>query len=224
MRQARPPRLHRQSLGSQIAAALRQDILLGRRAPGTAISQQSLCEDFGTSRMPVRDALRKLTHEGLITTTATGHSVVSELTGEDILDAFLIESIVHGRAARRAAGKAAPADLRRLGELQAELEQAAAGGDLAHAVDLNWLFHKEINLLAGSAKLLGLLRTASVSIPRDYLLAMPDWVERSNREHAAILAAFAQGDADAAEELMREHVVAAGANLVAYLLGKGVLH
>lgn len=216
--------LHRQLLGSQIATRLRQDILLGRIAPGTALSQQGLCEEFGTSRMPVRDAVRALTHEGLITTTPTGHSVVATVTREDVEDAFLVESIVHGRAARRASANATAEDLDRLRALHRQMTASAATGDIAHAVDLNWLFHKEINVLARSAKLLGLIRTASVSIPRDYLLAMPAWAKRSNREHAAILRALEARDADRVEELVRRHVEAAGRGLAAYLEGQGLLH
>jgi DNA-binding GntR family transcriptional regulator len=215
--------LHRQSLGGQIAAQLRQDILLGRIAPGTPVSQQRLCEDFGTSRMPARDALRALTHEGLVETTATGHTVVAQLTPEDIADAFLVEALVHGRAARRAAANATADHLGELRSVQAQMVDAATAGDIARAGDLNWRFHARINALARSARLLGLIRTASLSIPRDYLFAMPTWVERSNREHAQIVDALEARDADRAERAAREHVEAAGTNLVAHLREKGLL-
>src|SRR5882672_1316046 len=70
-------RLRRQSLGNQIAEQLRQDILVGRLAPGTHVGQQNLCDVYGTSRMPVRDAVRQRVSEGLVTYTSGGHSIVA---------------------------------------------------------------------------------------------------------------------------------------------------
>lgn len=213
----RRPRVHRESLGAQIAAQLREDILLGRLPAGTQISQQQLCEEYGTSRMPVRDAVRQLTHEGLITSTDSGWSTIAALTGEDIEDSYYIEGVVHGRAARRAAAKAAPTDIRRLRDLHERIRAADAEGDLRLVGDLNWRFHRTINLMAGSSRIQAFMRTVSISIPRDYLLELPDWSSRATREHARILGAMERRDLDKVESLVREHVENAGANLIDYL-------
>jgi DNA-binding GntR family transcriptional regulator len=217
-----PSTLNRQSLGSQIAHHLREEIVLGRLAAGTPVSQQWLCERYGTSRMPVRDALVKLTAEGLIVTTRGGHSVVARLTPDDILDVFEIEAIVHGRAARRAAGRAEDGDVIELRELHEAMVASERGGDLERLTDLNWNFHKRINALSGSAKLIAMLRTLSLNIPQTYLLELPDWASETNRDHAGIVAALAARDGDAAEALVAEHVRRAGGNLAAYLAAKGV--
>lgn len=217
-----PSTLNRQSLGSQIAHHLREEIVLGRLAAGTPVSQQWLCERYGTSRMPVRDALVKLTAEGLVVTTRGGHSVVAQLTPDDILDVFEIEAIVHGRAARRAAGRARDGDVIELRELHEAMVASEQRGDLERLTDLNWNFHKRINALSGSAKLIAMLRTLSLNIPQTYLLELPDWASETNRDHAGIVAALADRDGDAADALVSEHVRRAGGNLAAYLAAKGV--
>lgn len=215
-------RLNRQSLGNQIATHLRQEIFLGRLAPGTVISQQSLCEQYGTSRMPVRDALVKLTNEGMITTTPGGHTVVAELTAEDILDAFDIESVVHGRAARRAVNRATDEEIDELEALHNAMLEAERENDLDRISELNWDFHKHINVCARSAKLLAVIRSVSLDIPRSYLVEMPDFASKTTTEHAAIVEAFKDRDPERAEELVQQHVRDAGINLVRHLEGKGL--
>ena len=216
-------RLNRQPLGSQIAEALRQDILLGRIRGGSPVSQQQLCDEYGVSRMPVRDALLKLTHEGLIVSGPGGQSIVAQLTANDILDAFDIEAMVHGRAARRATTHATPQDLDELTRLHEEMLAAEEEGDLELVGDLNRRFHRQINLLARSPKLLAFLRHASVGIPRAYIREMPEWATRGNRARVEILAAMRERDADRVEDLIRGLVVASGADLVAYLIEAGAL-
>jgi DNA-binding GntR family transcriptional regulator len=214
--------LNRQSLGSQIAHHLREEIVLGRLAPGTPVSQQWLCEKYGTSRMPVRDALVKLTSEGLIVTTSGGHSVVGRLTAQDILDVFDIEAVVHGRAARRAAARVTGADVEELEAAHQAMGQAEAVGDLVRVTELNWRFHKQINVLADSAKLIAVIRSVSLNIPQTYLLELPDWAAKSNREHAGIITALAGHDGAEAETLINTHVREAGSHLAAYLAKKGL--
>ena len=214
--------LNRQSLGNQIAHHLREEIVLGRLAPGTPVSQQWLCEKYGTSRMPVRDALVKLTSEGLIVTTSGGHSVVGQLTAQDIFDVFDIEAVVHGRAAQRAAARVTGADVEELQDAHQAMVHAEAAGDLVLVTELNWRFHKQINVLADSAKLIAVIRSVSLNIPQTYLLELPDWAAKSNREHAGIITALAAHDGAEAETLINIHVREAGSHLAAYLAKKGL--
>src|SRR5438128_4353594 len=100
-----PPRantLHRTSLASQIVQRVRADILFGRLRPGERVSQQQLAELYGTSRVPVRDALRQLTHEGFLVSAPGGQAVVSRLTATDITDTFAVMATALARATWRA--------------------------------------------------------------------------------------------------------------------------
>lgn len=217
------PRINRQSLGSQIARQLRQDILLGRIPPGSAVSQRELCIAYGTSRMPVRDALQQLAHEGLVQNSPAGRSVIVGMTVEDIEDSFFVEGVVHSRAARRATANATDDDLAALRSLHEQMLAATNGRDFALVGDLNWRFHGLINQLAASAKLRALVKTVSVAVPREYLVEIPEWAERSNDEHEQIVAGMDQRNPEVVAAAVCSHFEEAGANLVSYLRNRGVL-
>lgn len=213
-------RLDRSTLGGQIADAIRREILLGRLEVGQRLGQSQLCSRFGTSRMPVRDALRQLAYEGFLLSDGGGHAVVARMSRGDIEDTYAIEGTLHGFAARRVAKKASSeeiAELRRRHE-----EMMLREHDVAALAELNDQFHRRINHLADSRKLLAALRTLALSIPRDYLVEFPEWAARANCEHAEILAAFEARDGERVEVLMRAHVSEAGSYLVRYLQGCGV--
>jgi DNA-binding GntR family transcriptional regulator len=104
-----------------------------------------------------------------------------------------------------------------------EMRRSAKEGNLAEMAALNWQFHRLINRMAGSRKLLAALRIVSLDVPRDYLVQLPTWAKRSISEHGAILKAMRAGDADRAESLMTEHLIASGAGLADYLVDQGLV-
>ncbi|MGC0367042.1 DNA-binding GntR family transcriptional regulator [Rhodococcus sp. 27YEA15] len=196
--------------------------MLGVLRPGTRVSQQELCERFGTSRMPVRDGLRILVEDGLMSVDSTRRIMVAPLSREDLLDAFTIEGALTGMATERASRRAEPSELDDLENLQNRMILAASENDQDAMVDLNWTFHRRINRMAGSRKLLVAIRKVSVDLPRDYLSQVPDWSERSIAEHAEIIDAMRQRKHASARNLMTEHVVESGRGLIKYLESLGV--
>jgi acyl-CoA synthetase (AMP-forming)/AMP-acid ligase II/DNA-binding GntR family transcriptional regulator len=214
--------LQRDPLGNQIADTLRREILLGVLSPGTQVSQQQLCERFGTSRMPVRDALRELVQEGLMTLDSARHIVVAPLSKQDLLDAFTIEGVLTGMATERASQRASAADLDSLERLHEAMLEAAEGSHQNAMVEFNWSFHRTINHMSGSRKLILALRKVSVDLPRDFLEQVPEWNVRSNADHARILAAMRAGKHKTAGKCMAEHVTVSGRGLVEHLAAHGV--
>ena len=210
-------RFERVPLGNQIADVIRRDILYGRLSAGTHVGQQILCERFNTSRMPVRDALRQLTTQGFLVDDGHGHSLVAPLTRSDLSDIYLIEGMLHGLALRRVTERHDEDEINELAGYHEEMLRIAAAGDNARMSKINWQFHRRINHLARSPKLLAVIRTHSLSIPSDQVDQMPDRSEQVNLEHAEIMAAVRRGDGAVAESLMRQHVVNAGNDLLSYL-------
>jgi DNA-binding GntR family transcriptional regulator len=215
--------LRRDPLSTQIAQDLRQDILLGRLHAGSPISQQGLCEEYAVSRMPVRDALRQLTSEGLIANNSNGRALVTPPTVADLQDSFAVEALAHARAARRACRNASGEDLDRLRTLNREMMEAAESGDFQLVAGFNWRFHREINRLSSSPKLTAILRAASAHIPREFLAAFPDRIARSSREHERIVSAMERLDLDQVEKLVQRHVTSAGQELIKHLRQTGAL-
>lgn len=215
-------RLKRDLLGNRVAEELRREILLGLIKPGTKLSQQQLCERFGTSRMPVRDGLKVLTNEGLLVTDSAQHSIVAPLSRVDIVDSYLIEGVLGGMAAERASAQATPEDLARLEAIHEKMLMDASHGSYSEMADLNWSLHRSINKLAGSRKLLSALKKVSLDLPRDFLTQMPEWSYQSNREHEAILEAMRGRNHQAAGNRMREHIVNSAEGLIKYLETAGL--
>ncbi|MGC0367036.1 DNA-binding GntR family transcriptional regulator [Rhodococcus sp. 27YEA15] len=209
-------------LGSQIADRLRRDVLAGVLLPGSRLSQNDLCKRFGTSRMPVRDALRSLLHEGLVNLDSARHIVVAPLSRKDLIDVFSIEAVLTGMAAERATARASTSDLDVLDRLHGKMLDADRDGRHDRMAELNWLFHRTINRLAGSRKLLLALRQVSIDLPRDFLNELPSWNNRSNLEHAQILCSMRARDSTAARLQMVAHVTESGSGLVDHLISRGI--
>ena len=103
------PYFRRTPLGLQISQEVRRQILFGHLNPlATPLTQQDLCDRFGTSRMPVRDAINMLVMDGLATRPNNRDAVVADITLEDILDAFEVNAHLHALAAVRAITRGTP--------------------------------------------------------------------------------------------------------------------
>lgn len=213
--------VNRSPLGHQIADRIRRDILFARLPPGRPLRQQELCERYGTSRMPVRDALHQLEHQGFVVTTRGGRAEVAAFSREDIEDVFYAEAVLHGRAARRATERATGPDLAELESLHQQMLVTARAGEGAAMAHLNWRFHQHINRMAGSHRLLAAIRSVSVQIPRDFLAELPEQQDLSNRQHAAALEAIMARDPDRAEALLRQHIEDACQQFIGYLESGG---
>ena len=209
--------LNRASLGKQIAEAIRSDILFGHLPPEAPLTQQELCERFGTSRMPVRDALRELTHTGLVDVDDAGHTKVAPVKRSDLEDTYLVQGMLHGLATRMATEKASDEQISELREMHSAMVEAEQSDDSETMAQINHQFHRRINHLADSPRLLAVLRTLSALIPHHYAPEMPKWMRRANAEHAELLLAMEAREAEKAAEIMESHVTDAVGDLIAYL-------
>jgi DNA-binding GntR family transcriptional regulator len=208
------------TLGRRVAEAIRGDILFGRLEPGTRLAQQQLCDRFGVSRMPVRDALRQLTFEGYLVHDSGRHCLVATMSRQDIIDTFDVEGMLHGFAARRLTEIASDEQLQELHTCHEEMD--AATDDVHKYAALNWHFHRRINQMSNSRKVVAALRTLAMSMPRDFVVEFPEWVPGSNGEHAEIVDRMVARDGPKVESLMRDHIGGTGVTIAEYLERKGV--
>lgn len=208
------------TLGRRVAESLRSDILFGRLQPGTRLAQHQICQRFGISRMPVRDALRQLTYEGYLIRDAGRHCIVARMSRQDIVDTFTAEGMLHGFAARRVAEAASAEELRELEERHIRM---SARVDKVHEfAALNWDFHRRINLMANSRRVVAALKALATTMPRDFVSEFPEWVPAADAQHAAIVEAMLRRDGALTESLMRDHIGSAGYKIADYLERKGV--
>jgi DNA-binding GntR family transcriptional regulator len=180
----------------------------GRFAPNDRLIPEEIAAEIGMSRMPVREAFRRLATEGLVTIRPNRGCVVSGLTRAEISEVFEIRSVLEGLAARLATPKIDPDALSDLRHLLQRMKKSEAGKTE------NWLaehyrFHEYLFRLSGRPKLIAQIRTLHVAIEPYLRLYRHHAVKyRSAGEaHEALLKILAKGDAAAAERAMRDHVL-----------------
>lgn len=206
------------SLGQQVASAIRRDIILGSLKAGEALPQEQLCELYGVSRIPVRDALLLLANEGFVSRNKRNQMVVTTFEPQDLVDTFRIEAYISSLAAYRAAQRATPDDLNGLEEIIRQGEQSEDPDAIARA---SWSFHHKINRVAGSSRLRAMLRAVSLPLLQDFLDEAASWWEDSDSDHRAILEAMREGRAEDAKALTEKHFQSASEALLRYLEQNG---
>ena len=205
----------------RVTDALRADILSGRHEPGRRLGEVELAAELGTSRTPVREALRRLAADGLVELTANRSARVVEHSAHDLDTVFVLRAHAEGVAARGAAATAGDddvAELQRLARAVADAARPADGGppDLERVFRHNREFHDLLLSLAGSQSLRAVVGglVHSTILVRTYQAFDADAMHRSVEHHLELVAAVRARDADWAESVMRSHLYSARAALL----------
>ena len=199
-----------------IAKALEQQIVEGHRPPGTRLDERSLAEEFGVSRTPIREAIRKLASMGLIKDLGRRGIIVPKPTAAALLDAFLVVAELEGIAARLAAQRVTPNEL----VLLRDANETCAFTKTVEAFNVaNMTLHDGIISASHNKLLKDQLGSARpMTFPyRHHLTTAPGYMARSVIEHAAVIEAIAKGDGKTAQTLMTEHVNLQGEEIINFL-------
>ncbi|WP_457971899.1 GntR family transcriptional regulator [Arthrobacter sp. D1-17] len=191
-------------------AALRDDIIEWRILPGTVLGEVEQSERLGVSRTPLREALSRLSAEGLTTTAGGRGVVVTDISLDDIDELFELRETLEGKAAALAAQRGDPAVFR---ELQEELLAAPAlisGADPARHdyYGLVGRLDEAIDAAISNSYLAQAMRSLRVHLVRVRRLAADDAgrLTAAAAEHAAIAEAIAEGNARLAEAATTVHL------------------
>ncbi len=213
---ARPKKVSpipRQSLASAVAEKLREQIISGELHEGEQLRQDSIAAQFQVSRIPVREALRHLEAEGLITIVANRGAVVSALSPAEIEEMFEIRAVLECHVLRQAVPRLREPDFRNAEEILREYEQALEHeADIAQWGQWNWRFHSVLYAPAQRPVLLALLKTLNNNCDRYtrlHLLVTRDQ-HRAGQAHRELLEACRTGDADRACKVLWQHIADAG--------------
>jgi DNA-binding GntR family transcriptional regulator len=181
-------------------------ILSGARHPGSKLRQQELAERFGVAQGVVREALLELQSFGLVETVDNRGIYVSQLDKTRLLEAFYIREMHEGLAARLCCEHATRADMRELIAMADEIYSLGAAGKLEEMASLDRELHSRLIRLSGNSMLIRLADNYRIL---GKIVRASRNIEQVRSEHLAILQKIQDGDADQAEQLMREHVAAA---------------
>ncbi len=206
-----------ESAAARVTRDLRERVSSGALGPGTALSQAGLAEDYGVSRIPVRDALQVLAAEGLVDLRGAT-ALVTPLTIEDLQELYELREAVEPVATRLAVPRVGRAAIARMTQLLAVMDDPDTGPGTW--VQTNAAFHAEVYTLAGRPRMIALVEQLRRLTDR-YVYFHLDVVGESahlQQEHREILAAVRAQDAAGAAELTRLHLASSHEVVLGYLL------
>ena len=197
------------ALYEEVAELLRQRIFNRELEPGSWIDELKIAEEYGISRTPLREALKVLAAEGIVTMKVRRGAYVTEVSQQDLADVYHLLSLLESDAAGVVAERATPAQMAELKALHAELEAAAAPGkvDREHFFAVNERFHMHLLAVANNRwrdQMVADLRKV-MKLNRHNSLLKSGRIEESLNEHRAIMAALESRDASSAMARMQAH-------------------
>jgi DNA-binding GntR family transcriptional regulator len=202
---APPPSLTRRALYQDVAERLRQQIFARELEPGSWIDEMKLCAEYGISRTPLREALKVLAVEGLVTMKVRRGAYVTEMSREDVTQVYHLLALLESDAAATVAANASAEQRTLLAQMHARLESQVRKHDAFFAT--NEQFHMTLLEMAGNR---WALQTALdlrkvMKLNRHHSLFKRGRLGESLKEHRDLMAAIDAGNAKAAAELMRQH-------------------
>lgn len=201
--------VERVRLEEQAYRALRRAILRGELGGGARLVQEELAARIGTSRLPVRDALRRLERDGLVERDRRGTYRVVAWSPEAVAQVYDVRLLLEPAATGRAAGRLRPEELGHLQRLHQTARRAADAGEADAFVDLNQRFHFAIYGACGNPRLVQIIEALWLGLPPLAPVLLPEQLTRSVREHGEVLRQLEARSSRGAAAAMRRHIAAA---------------
>ena len=204
-----PGMLAPRALYQEVAELLRQRIFKRELKPGSWIDEMKLAEEYGISRTPLREALKLLAAEGLVTMKVRRGAYVTEVSKADLADVYHLLGLLESDAAAAVARHATDADLRELEDLHQQLASVSVqehSGSQAF-IALNVRFHARLLAIANNRwreQMVNDLRKV-MKLHGHSSLLKAGRIQQSLREHSALLSALKARDPEAATKRMQEH-------------------
>jgi len=188
---------------------LKRQILIGEIAPGTRMMEVELAADMGVSRTPVREAIRKLEKEGLVTIEPRRGAYASDISIKDIEDVLEVRQDLEGMAAALAAAKATREQKEALRAATEAYKNAVATGDVKEMIRHDEAFHKLIVNCSDNKTLIQLISQVQELALRFRYIYYDDFSRFENQpmEHKEIFDAIISGDTEKARKAADEHIL-----------------
>ncbi len=195
-------------LSEQIYQVVRGMIVSGRMRPGEAVIEATLAARLGVSRTPVREALKRISDEGLVDVFAQNGTFIAPISRKALEEAYVIRTALEAESVSRAAGRLTPAAVEAFEDNIAAHQRTISRRHFAEAIRLDDTFHRMIAEVNGLHMLWRAVDISKAQMDRGRHLAIPEpgLGDVTISQHRAILEAMLQGDADLAAQHMREHL------------------
>lgn len=202
------PVISRGTLHDELVEHLRDLIVRGTLAPGSKVQEQILCDQYGVSRTPLREALRSLAAEGLVVLTPRRGAAIAEVTRRDLEEAFPIVGALEALAGELACQNVTDVEIDRARLLQRQLVEAHDREDLAKYSAANAEIHQLILSAAGNPTLTQLLKSLDGRVRRARYMVNISGVRwaAAVAEHQVILEALEARDGKKLGEILKVHI------------------
>jgi DNA-binding GntR family transcriptional regulator len=213
------------SLRDKIYEKTRDDITWGRLAPGERLVEDRLAEEFKASRSPVREALRLLEAEGLITFERNRGITVAKLSIKQVEEIYVMRWLLEGYAARVTGSNIAPKGIARLVDLNEKLQVAGKQRALKEWFNYNSLFHNYFYEQCGNSNLIKVVDNLKRKVSRyDYVSMSVPWnFETSLEHHEGMIEGCKKNDGEMVEKFMKLHLESNKETLINHLKNQGIL-
>lgn len=208
MRVATPPAIDRRLLHDEAVTRLRDMIVQGELGPGERLNERVLCERFGISRTPLREALKVLASEGLVELLPNRGAVVTELTLSAVREMFAVLGALEALAGELACRNASEADVAEIRALHYQMLLHHTRGELAEYFRCNQQIHLRLVDAAGNAVLSGIYGQLNANVRRARYMAnlsRERW-DQAVREHEEMLAALIARDGPRLKKVLGDHL------------------
>ena len=209
-------KISRLTIKDQVVVELRKAILNGKLKPGQALVQDDIARELNVSRMPVREALKMLEGEGLVTTTSFKGSVVTKFSAQDIREIYQVRMLMEGYAAEQASLNRSDKQIAKFEELLATMNRLHSVKDYKEYQDVDYAFHHLIAESSGNRRLIKLIEINWRSFIPYIAHSIPGRIEKSISEHTRIVEAIRARDAAEASRLCREQIETVYNEIVPY--------
>ena len=188
------------NLAEQAYSLIREEILSTRLMPGQQIVQKPLAEKYGLGLTPVRDALQRLAHEGLVQAIPRSGYVVSHITFSDVRELFELRTVLETAAVRLAVARASDEELRVIAEKANFSYVYSDHQDYSRFLARNQEFHCAVAALSGNRRLMETLERTLDGLTRvfHFGLDLRDSADEMRGEHIELVDTLLRRDADAA--------------------------
>jgi DNA-binding GntR family transcriptional regulator len=211
----RPAAIIRRSLHDELVERLRDMVTDGELKPGDKVPEQALCDRFGVSRTPLREALKVLASEGLMQITPGRGTRVAALSESEIDELFPVLGALEGLAGSLAVERMTPGDLAELRALHDQMMGHFRQRRQAPYLRLNRAIHEKIFAIAGNAALFELYRQLLVRVHSLRFVVKKTAAQwsRAVKDHERVMAAFTARDGERVAAILRDHLSDTAANI-----------
>ena len=215
-------RSRRQQLPDEVASYVRELIISGQIRSGEFLRVERITAALGVSSTPVREGLLTLQSEGFIRLVPRRGFLVAPFTPQDLRDLFWTQAQLAGELIARAATQITPEQVARLEANLDQYEKAFASSDANSLAKLGHLFHRDINLAAGSSRLALLLGSIVRQLPNSFYTAIEGHVDQTRQAHPLILDTLRVRQPRRARACMIDHLLDGSDHLIKMLKERGL--